>query len=169
MTLATDSLRRAAILVAALDIDSADRMLDVLSPEDAAQVRQMIIALGDIAAADEQSIIDEFLSGGFSGDLGASARPPEADVELYLSAEASAVDAELESTSNATVDLSRSEPEPSFTFLDQIEAASLVQALAAERPPTIAVVLSRLSESRPPWKCWERCPTLCRARSCAAG
>jgi flagellar motor switch protein FliG len=148
MTLAHDSLRRVAILVAALDTHSADGILEGLAAEDSAQVRQMIIALGDVVDADEQAVIDDFLSGGFPGIDSVTARQQEDGVELYISAESSAIDANLASTSSPAIERPRLSAAPSFEFLEHGEPTSLVKVLVAERPLTIAVVLSRLSKAR---------------------
>jgi flagellar motor switch protein FliG len=147
MTLAHDSLRRVAILVAALDTHSADGILEGLSAEHSAQVRQMIISLGDIADVDEQAVIDDFLSRGFASIDSTIARQPEDGVELYISAESSAIDANLVPALSTAFERPLANAAPVFELLEHAEPAALVKVLVGERPLTIAVVLSRLSES----------------------
>jgi flagellar motor switch protein FliG len=54
-------LRKAAILVAALDAKTADQLLEQMSPEQQALVRRLVVELGDVSAGEQQAVIDEFV------------------------------------------------------------------------------------------------------------
>src|SRR5271166_5483212 len=55
-----DGLRKAAILVASLDTAAADAVLDQLAPEQARQVREIVVELEDIDQTERRRVIDEF-------------------------------------------------------------------------------------------------------------
>ncbi|MBN1911122.1 MAG: hypothetical protein JW818_15355, partial [Pirellulales bacterium] len=57
-------LRKAAILVAALDRATADTLLDAMRPEQAALVRQTVVTMDPVDPAEERRVIDEFLRQG---------------------------------------------------------------------------------------------------------
>jgi flagellar motor switch protein FliG len=54
-------LRRAAILVASLDSDAADTLLEKLSPADADRLRRMVAALDEIDLREQEAVIEQFL------------------------------------------------------------------------------------------------------------
>ena len=56
-----DPIRQAAILVAALDMDAADALLEQMPDEFAAAVRHQVMELDDVDPAEEQAIIGQFL------------------------------------------------------------------------------------------------------------
>src|SRR5438477_9836622 len=76
------SLRKAAVLVSALDEPTADAILQQMSPEDAAKVRRALIELDEIPADEQQQVLADFLR-----QQGAPA-PPDAsagdDVSLEI-------------------------------------------------------------------------------------
>src|ERR1700678_3002870 len=53
-------LRKAAILVSSLDRDTADKLLDQMSAEQAALVRRAMVELPEIDAGEQNRVIDEF-------------------------------------------------------------------------------------------------------------
>lgn len=55
------TLRKAAILVAALDARTADQLLEQMSPEQQALVRRLVVELGDVPPGEQQAVIDEFV------------------------------------------------------------------------------------------------------------
>ena len=57
-------LRKAAILVACLDQNLADLLLDQMTPEQAQQVRNTVMDLGPIDDAEQKRIIEEFFRAG---------------------------------------------------------------------------------------------------------
>ncbi|MES1212985.1 MAG: FliG C-terminal domain-containing protein [Singulisphaera sp.] len=139
-----DILRRAAILVSTLDTESADRLLEQLSPEDAAELRQAILNLDCVDSGEEQAIYSRFLAGD-------SSQPPAQDtadfVELCLSpaAVAKAYEPEQLPCDRAKV---AATVEPGVSNFAHVLDIDLAEFLVAERPQTIAVVLSRLSQER---------------------
>ena len=150
MTTHQDPLRRVAILVATLDTVSADRLLDELPPDDAARVRSMMVELSHLDADEEQAVIGDFLRSGFTAAGLAPAETPGEGVELCLSEPLSPHTASADDVTFSTcpADGSSSPDEPSFDFLHDAECDRLLQVLSAERPQTIALVVSRLPEAR---------------------
>jgi flagellar motor switch protein FliG len=130
--------RKAAILIANLDREEAERLLARVKPAQAKQIRATAAALGPIDPAEQQQVLEEFfrieplLAVRQPAGLGiheriprssktAAPRGPDDDqgVELAIS----------------------SQP---FHFLQDAETEKLVRALLCERPQTIALVLSHL-------------------------
>lgn len=136
-----EGLRKAAILVASLDRVTADRLMDKMSEEQARQVRQMILELGTVAPEEESRVVQEFFR---ATPQGQTAAPATSGVEL---------DGRLaRKLARASRSLS---PEESnllegspFGFLKEAEADKLAKLLSAERPQTIALVLSHLPPER---------------------
>jgi flagellar motor switch protein FliG len=135
-------LRKAAILLASLDDETADELLGQMAPEQAARVRREIVALDDIDPAVQRQIVGEFRRG---------QTPPPRDpyptgIELdsrLAERIARAEPLQLDDPAGATAE----EPPP-FRFLHQAEADTLVDYLKNERPQTIALVVSYLSPAQ---------------------
>lgn len=142
MPLQPDVLRRAAILVSTLDAQSADRLLEQLAPEDAAEVRRAIVDLEDVDSHEEQEVIARFLNPEGENDLTLTAADEDAGVELCLSQsiEQDASEAAMVATASSSVGIR--------AVCDQVPTEQLVELLSFERPQTIALVLSHLSEPR---------------------
>jgi len=136
------AMRRAAILVASLDMQTADALLAQMSGEQADLVRRTIIELGDVDLAEEREVIDEFFrngppasqrdNGGIELDRSPTRRPARAAVSPSLP---------------------RPTPQPPrddepFRFLHEANNERLASLLLDERPQTIALVVSHLPESR---------------------
>ena len=68
---AHDSLRRAAILIAALDAHSADALLDELPADAAARVRQLASELTNVDSDEQRAIVGDFLRSRHAGRSGA--------------------------------------------------------------------------------------------------
>jgi flagellar motor switch protein FliG len=136
-----DGLRKAAILVASLDTAAADAVLDQLSPEQARQVREIVVELEDIDQGEQRRVIDEFFHNG-------PAAPSENDagVELdgHLAWLASQADPHVEEEPIRSA-VPAGKP---FLFLQETETDKLVRALAHERPQTIALVISHLPPAK---------------------
>ena len=64
MKLSHEGLRKAAILVASLDTAAADAVLDQLTPEQARQVREIVVEMDDIDQGEQRRVIDEFFQSG---------------------------------------------------------------------------------------------------------
>ena len=121
-----ERLRRAAVLVSALDRATADALLDRLSEEQARLVRRAVVELDEVDAGERQAIVRSFLDG---SNLG---RVDDAGVGLELSPAA------LQSVS----------PETPFQFLHAAAEDELRDLLAGEHPQTVAVVLAHLPSDR---------------------
>ena len=134
-------LKKAAILLASLDDETADELVAQMEPEQAARVRRQMMSLGEIDPEVQRQVVAEFRRGeapprdpypsGIELDSGLAERIARADAApLYGHAPTAAEPAE--------------EPPP-FRFLHQAEADTLVDSLKQERPQTIALVVSHLT------------------------
>ncbi len=132
MSLDQRAVRRAAILVSALDVQSADDVLDQMPSEDASRVRRAMIDLGDVDADEEEAVIAEFLRNG-PAELQHAPAWDDDGVELQLSPAASVAEA------------AQARP---FYALEQIECEPMAALLSGERPTTIALAISRLPAER---------------------
>lgn len=138
-------LKKAAILLASLDDETADDLLAQMEPDQAARVRRQMMSLGEIDPDLQRQVVAEFrrsesppprdpYPAGIELDSGLAERIARADSSpLYGHMPAAAEPAE--------------EPAP-FRFLHQAEADTLVDSLKHERPQTIALVVSHLSPSQ---------------------
>lgn len=135
-----EALRKAAVLVGALDTAAADALLERMSPEQAAAIRRMLVEMADVGAGEEQAIIGEFL-----GRDATSSQPEASGVELELSGTEPDHDDDRETIP--------------FRFLHEAAKEDLGELLAGERPQTIAVVVSHL----PPGQAAETLAALPRA------
>jgi flagellar motor switch protein FliG len=140
MKLSNEGLRKAAILVASLDMAAADAVLDQLTPEQARQVREIVLELDDIDQGEQQQVIDEFVQVGPKAPAKASAGV-ELDGRLAWLASRGPLESDETERSAAPAG-------PPFRFLQETEAEKLVRLLGSERPQTIALVLSHLSPVR---------------------
>ncbi len=134
--------RKAAILVASLDAQSADALLDEMPPEDAARVRHAVMELGEIDPQEQQRIIRDFVG---QQSRGTVAHGP--GVELAPSLAARLGTEPASGTSAPPHPPSDSTGMP-FRFLEHVEAADLVEVLLREHPQTTAIVISHLPPAR---------------------
>jgi len=125
-------IRKAAILVASLTPQEADRLLDQFAPDEVQRLRQLMVDMGPVDPAEEERVLEEFFHR-------SPLVPDQQPAGLDLSASALHRAAALE---QAEADLGSS-VHP-FLFLHDAEADKLARALANERPQTIALVLSHL-------------------------
>jgi flagellar motor switch protein FliG len=136
-----DGLRKAAILVASLDTAAADAVLDQLSPEQARQVREIVVELEEIDQGEQRRIIDEFFHNG-------PAAPAQNDTGVELDGHLAWL------ASQASTRVEEEPVRPSvpagkpFLFLQETETDKLVRAIAHERPQTIALVLSHVPPAK---------------------
>src|SRR5262245_27404507 len=61
MTTLSPALRKAAVLISALDEAAAEALLDQMGAEQAAKVRSALVALDDIPATEQRQVLAEFL------------------------------------------------------------------------------------------------------------
>lgn len=123
------ALRKAAVLVAILSTEEADRLLEQFDPEQARRLRDMAVELGPVGAEEEERVLEEFFR---IGPLVPGKQPAGLELGEYLARRP-----------DATADERPSGFRP-FHFLQDAEADKLARALAGERGQTIALVLSHL-------------------------
>ena len=134
----TDGIRKAAILVAALDPQAAELVLRQMGPQQAQVVRRTMDELGDVDPRQQRRVIDEFFR---IGPMVPEKDPPGIELDSRLARKLSLRPVRMPG-GDAT------EPHaaegPPFVFLHEAEGDKLARILAAERPQTIALVLSHL-------------------------
>lgn len=136
MTHDSDKLRKAAILISALDTDAADRLLDQMPAEQAAAVRHWMVELDTIDPEEQRSAMAEFVR---------SARGSTFETwSLPRSLPATIAPAKPHVKPPTTA----AEPGRPFEFLDQASTEAVMPLLGGEHPQTIALVLSHLPEAR---------------------
>lgn len=138
MSLLPPSLRRAAVLISALDDASADAILDQMSPNDAAKVRRALVELDDIRPEEQQQVLADFLRNQRPSETGAD--EPGVALELNPEIEASIDRADMRAASAAKA-LSETE---SLDFLQDVPPQAIARLLEQEHPQTAAVVVTHL-------------------------
>ncbi|MDX1947348.1 MAG: FliG C-terminal domain-containing protein [Pirellulaceae bacterium] len=133
------AIRKAAILVTALDERSAESLLGQMGTEMAARVRNAMMELDDIPAAEQEAVLAEFLR----GKLGRPAADEGVELELSSQVEpARSVDRNLEHPSAASTESPDSAGH--FGFLATVPPRQVAEALSREQPQTISVVVAQL-------------------------
>ncbi|MFP6669996.1 MAG: hypothetical protein VB857_01170, partial [Pirellulaceae bacterium] len=61
MSVSPETIRKAAILITALDQETADQLLEQMSPEQAQIVRNAALDLGELSNDESSEVIAEFL------------------------------------------------------------------------------------------------------------
>ena len=75
MSVSPETIRKAAILITSLDQETADQLLEQMSPEQAQIVRNAALDLGELSNDESSEVIAEFLQ----------SNPSQSGVELYIS------------------------------------------------------------------------------------
>jgi flagellar motor switch protein FliG len=133
MTNVDRNLRKAAVLLRSLDVDTAAVMLGQLSADEAATIRAAMRAVGQIATDEQADVMAEL-----RGARPAKIASGSGDVELTLSSRYP------DESSGEVVATSAKR----FEFLETAPTDALVRHLAREHAQTIAVVLSHLPPER---------------------
>lgn len=121
------AIRKAAILIQALDPSSADAMLAQLEPSVAQRVREAARKLSNVSPREQQAVLEEFFA---RGETSPSATTPVDRIA------ATAID---------EVVLEQQAPPPTrrpFQFLETVDVTRLAMRLRAEHPQTIAIVVA---------------------------
>ena len=140
------NLRKAAVLVATLDRDTAAKILRQLRPSQAAQVRLAADQLTDISPAERRQVLNEFLqSGGTQAATAPITRPADTGVELDPSLARKLSPAVAAEDPARFVEPPNSSAPGEDLNLHDADGTALAPLLAGEHPQTIALVLSRLS------------------------
>ena len=137
------SLRKAAVLIAALDDRAAESLLEAMSPEEAAKVRSALMELDEIPLDEQQQVLADFFKRQGAPALSLTAAD---DVALELSA--AAVDRETERAVPSDLPFPPAGPEPPLAFLSHVPAHALAAVLRREHPQVAAVVISQLPPER---------------------
>ena len=162
------AVRKAAILIASLDPQTAEALLEQMPFEQAGAVRAAIDSLGDISPAEQQATIEEFFRIGplvpeksppgiaLDGDgvdewLPSAALRP---IDEFASSEPPQVNSLPSTAERNWPRTMQTETEPNqrsdtrFRFLADASSESLARYLEREHPQTVAVVLSHLASDR---------------------
>ena len=128
------TLRKAAVLISALDDRTADALLEQMGPDQAAKVRSALVELDDIPAAEQQAVLAEFMR----QQGGKNTTESTDDVSL-----------ELGSAPETTTPLAKAaEATPAeispLAFLVNVSPLHLARVLRNEQPQTVAVVVANL-------------------------
>lgn len=137
-----DPIRKAAILISTLDHRVADELLERMSDEQAALVREAAMEMDEIPEEEQKLVMQEFM--GIDDTEASDASINKIDdegIELdeELARKIAEGDAFDTSPRQAIVD-----HEPPFRFLCDADAATIAKHLADENPQIIAVVLAHL-------------------------
>jgi flagellar motor switch protein FliG len=135
------NLRKAAVLLRSLDVDTAAVMLGRLSAEEAATIRAAMRAVGPVATGEQADVVAEL-----RGARPANALSGADDVELSLSSFYS--DESYDERTAISKMASGGAIGARFEFLETAPTHALVRHLAREHAQTIAVVLSHLPPER---------------------
>jgi flagellar motor switch protein FliG len=130
------SLRKAAILVASLDAREAESLLRQMSPAQAQVLREQVERLGEIDAAEQSEVLEEFFR---IGPLVPDEDPAGIELDAPLPAALS------RGSALSGCDAEGARP---FRFLDEAPPEKLAPFLEREHPQTIAVVMSHLPADR---------------------
>ncbi len=138
-----DRLRKAAVLVAALDRETAEAMLDRLAPEHAQAIRRAVVELGDVDPRERRAVLEEFRTLG-------PVKPRDASRGIALDGPlagrlAACTYAEAEADGPSVETPTRGKP---FRFLHETDSRKLAHILARERPQTIALIVAHLPRDR---------------------
>ena len=137
----TETLRKAAVLVASLDRDTADALLDQMPDEHAAQIRQMIIGIDTVSDSETHTAIEDFLG------------VTESDDDTYVgdSVVETAFGSTLVAPITTPLETAETVAQNSQGLDEHLANASdksLIELLSDEQSQTIAVVLARVSAER---------------------
>lgn len=150
----SQAIRQAAILVAALDMDAADALLDQMPEDFATAVRQCVMELDEIDTEEEQDVIGKFLGRDVeesvelkSGSSQEVVQSPIVSLEDYLTEcstssvkkEAFAVGNDVSLTTEQT-----SQTHQPLGFLNEADHEQIFRALSSEHSQVTALVFSHL-------------------------
>jgi flagellar motor switch protein FliG len=149
------SLRKAAVLVASLDADTADAVLAQMPDHQAEAVRNEVLRLNDLHPVEQRAVIDEFFQIGSPQPESCDTEPSEPLTHLLTSAidEFQTERAPLGTPSfvqhhSAGSYDSHEDKQRPLGFLRQVEPETLVPVLEREQPQVIALILAHLPHER---------------------
>lgn len=134
------SLRKAAVLIASLDADTADLLLAQMPKDQADMVRREIIDLDEIDPNEQRAVLDEFRYGPIPADAGQA----EAVVDSLLPAQPREIDDRdvvgWENRPNLR--------NPPFSTLCTAPLEAVEAVLEREHPQAVALILAHLPPDR---------------------
>jgi flagellar motor switch protein FliG len=149
--------RKAAVLLASLDADTADALIDRMPPEMAHHARELLLSLEDIDPTEQKSVVDEFLRSGVSSP---GAEPGGVEIEAGLArrlalagptyevGRSTAEPVQAARAGDETEDDSQPLPNAPFSFLRDAQARDIALYLEREHPQTVAIVVAHLPPER---------------------
>src|SRR5262245_22941848 len=164
MSSSAESLRKVAVVLASLDAETADTLIDRMPEERARQMRQALLQLDQLDATEQESVVAEFLRQGQAArqaDL--AGVEVEAGLAQRLELGGPPYEANPPAVAPAAVEIAKPEVEGQpaaiapddavsggelFSFLHSLDADELASHLEEERPQTLAVVVAYLPSDR---------------------
>ena len=167
MSTRAPSIRKAAVLIASLDADTADLLLGQMPEQTADEVRREVLELGELDAIEQKQVIDEFFR---IGPMMPEREPPGLELDdAMLNRLAQPIDEYVPTVSTPPEQLAERpfefpvldrpvqsafdkppacedsfDRKPPFHFLHDAEPEALVPLLEREHPQAIALVLAHL-------------------------
>ncbi|MGA2616620.1 MAG: flagellar motor switch protein FliG [Thermoguttaceae bacterium] len=134
--MATNEIRKAAVLLMSLPDDQAAQLLAKLEPKHVEAVSIEIAKLGSVSGEEQESVIHDFAD---HNTAGLAAKSGGLDVAKQL------VERALGKSAGATLDNVRQSIEAlPFGFLQKVDSQNLLTFIMDEHPQTIALILSHL-------------------------
>ncbi len=135
-----DSLEKAAILIASLDADSADALLERIEPELAARIRNAVMQLPEVDPEQQQHVIQEFVNRN-----PANVVDTDDGVQLDLSLADKLATEPVQAPERIAAAEKAAAP---FASLRDVPASVLSELLIREHPQTIAIVAAHLASAQ---------------------
>jgi flagellar motor switch protein FliG len=136
------AMRKAAIVVATLDRDAADALLERMTPDEAQRVRRAVVALGEIPPTEQEEVLSQFIR---QSPMVPDKSPPGIELDDRL---AQKLSAGARQPSLATGEPAPSQEDAPFRFLHEAQCDDLADLLRGEHPQTVAIVLAHLPPER---------------------
>jgi flagellar motor switch protein FliG len=137
------SLRKAAVLISALDERTAETLLAHMDPEQSAKVRSALVELNDISREEQQAVLAEFLNRQ-EAPAAPATDADEVSLDLDPTIEAHAGRAAPSQLTHSDLMTTRPSGETPLRFLENVAPEALSKLLSREQAQTIAVVVGRL-------------------------
>jgi flagellar motor switch protein FliG len=135
------SLRKAAVLISALNEREADALLHEMSPEDAAKVRSALVELPDVPAEEQQQVLAEFLT---AQNRAQQLESDDGGVDLDINPVVEAAIENYVPPEPPQVIPAAADEQPTFDFLADVDVQAIATVLNRELPQTAAVVIAHL-------------------------
>jgi flagellar motor switch protein FliG len=142
------TLRKAAVLVRSLDVDSAAVLLAQLSPDEAVAVRRAIRELGEIDPLEQEELRHALRPAANIDEPGVEPCSDDLGVELAFSIAVDSEDSLAEAPRATASSRVAAQAEQPFAWLEGGDTPSLAAMLEREHLSTVAVVLSHLPADR---------------------